>query len=69
MRAYTSGSAFTEFQERRKGTIAPGFLADLAVLSKDVFAVPREQIPGTTSVMTIVGGTSSGNNRETRPRP
>lgn len=56
VRAYTAGAARAEFQEQRKGTIAPGMLADLAVLSRDIFAVPPPQIPGTTSVMTIVGG-------------
>ncbi len=56
VRAYTSGSASTELQEKRDGTIAPGLFADLTVLSKDIFGVPKDQIPGTTSVMTIVGG-------------
>ncbi len=56
VRAYTAGAARAELQETRKGTIAPGRLADLAVLSQDIFAVPPPQIPGTTSVMTIVGG-------------
>lgn len=56
LRAYTSGAAFAEFEERRKGTLAPGKLADFAVLSQDVFAVPPDQLPGTTSVMTVVGG-------------
>lgn len=56
LRAYTSGAAFAEFEEGRKGTIAPGMLADLAVLSQDIFAVPPQQLPATTSVMTIVGG-------------
>ncbi|MGK2858900.1 MAG: amidohydrolase [Thermoanaerobaculia bacterium] len=56
LRAYTSGAAFAEFEERRKGTLSPGRLADLAVLSQDVFAVPPDQLPGTTSVMTVVGG-------------
>ena len=54
--AYTRGSAFAEFQEMEKGTIAPGKLADLAVLSQDVFTVPMDELPKTSSVMTIVGG-------------
>ncbi len=57
LRAYTRGAAFAEFEEARKGTIAPGMLADLAVLSQDIFAVPPPELPATTSVMTIVGGT------------
>jgi predicted amidohydrolase YtcJ len=55
--AYTRGSAFAEFAEHEKGTLAPGMLADLAVLSQDIFAVPAEELPRTVSVLTIVGGT------------
>ena len=35
--AYTSGPAWASFDEQRKGTIAPGMLADLVVLSDDIF--------------------------------
>ncbi len=45
-----------EFQEEDKGTIAPGQLADLAVLSQDIFTAPVGSLPGTESVMTMVGG-------------
>ena len=55
--AYTRGSAYAEFAEREKGTLAPGMLADLAVLSQDIFTVPAEALPATTSVLTVVGGT------------
>ena len=54
--AYTHGSAFAEFAEDRKGTIAVGKLADLAVLSQDIFSVPAPELPKTHSVLTIVGG-------------
>ena len=54
--AYTRGSAFAEFQENEKGMIAPGKVADLAVLSQDIFTVPVAQLPGTESVMTMTGG-------------
>ena len=54
--AYTSGSAWAEFKEGEKGTIAPGRLADLAVLSQDVFAVPAEQLPATRAEIVIIGG-------------
>jgi predicted amidohydrolase YtcJ len=54
--AYTRGSAFAEFAETAKGTLAPGMLADLAVLSQDVFAVEEGRLPETTSVLTIIGG-------------
>ena len=54
--AYTRTSAFAEFKEKEKGTIAPGMLADLAILSQDIFTVPAQALPGTTSVVTIIGG-------------
>ena len=54
--AYTRGSAHAEFQEQEKGTIAPGKLADLAVLSQDIFTVPVNALPATESVLTLVGG-------------
>jgi predicted amidohydrolase YtcJ len=52
----TRGAAYAEFAEHDKGTLAPGMLADLAVLSQDIFTVPAAALPGTTSVLTIVGG-------------
>jgi predicted amidohydrolase YtcJ len=54
--AYTRGSAFAELTEKDKGTIAPGKLADLAMLSQDIFTVSTSRIPETTSLLTIVGG-------------
>jgi predicted amidohydrolase YtcJ len=54
--AYTLTSAYAEFQEKDKGTIEPGKLADIAVLSQDIFSVPAQELPKTTSVLTLVGG-------------
>jgi predicted amidohydrolase YtcJ len=54
--AYTTGAAFAEFKEKEKGQIAVGMLADLAVLSADVFTVPVEQMEAIRSVMTVFGG-------------
>lgn len=54
--AYTRGSAFAELTEREKGTIAPGMLADVALLSQDIFKVPPPELPRTTSVLTVVNG-------------
>lgn len=56
VRAYTAGSAYAEFAEKDKGTLAPGKLADLAVLSQDIFTVPVDELPKTESVLTLVGG-------------
>jgi predicted amidohydrolase YtcJ len=54
--AYTAGSAFAEFKEREKGMIVRGQLADLAVLSQDIFEIPREQMPATQSILTFLDG-------------
>jgi predicted amidohydrolase YtcJ len=56
VRAYTHGSAFAEFAEGEKGTIAEGKLADLVVLSQDLFTAPVPELPKTNSILTIVGG-------------
>ena len=54
--AYTLTSAYAEFAEKDKGSIEPGKLADLAVLSQDIFTVPLPDLPKTQSVLTFVGG-------------
>ena len=54
--AYTRGSAYAELMENEKGTIAPGKLADMAILSQDIFRVPADKLPETVSIMTIVDG-------------
>ena len=53
---YTLGSAYAQFAERDKGSIAPGKLADVVVLSKDIFTVPPREILETKPVLTMVGG-------------
>jgi predicted amidohydrolase YtcJ len=54
--AYTRGSAFAEFKEAEKGTLAPGLLADLAVVSQDIFTVEAGRLPETAAVLTVIGG-------------
>ncbi len=54
--AYTYGSAFAEFKENEKGTLTKGKLADLAVLSQDIFTIPKEQLPSTKSILTMIDG-------------
>jgi predicted amidohydrolase YtcJ len=54
--AFTQGAAFAELEEHRKGILAPGRVADLAVLSQDIFHVPPPAIPATTSLLTVVAG-------------
>jgi predicted amidohydrolase YtcJ len=53
---YTLGSAYAEFAEEKKGSISPGKLADLVMLSKDVFNVRPREILETRAVLTMVGG-------------
>jgi predicted amidohydrolase YtcJ len=54
--AYTSGSAYAEFQEAEKGTIARGKLADLVILSDDIFTIPPAGIKNVKVLTTIAGG-------------
>ena len=54
--AYTAGSAFAEFAENDKGRIAAGMLADLAVLTQDIFTVAADRLPATLSALTIING-------------
>jgi predicted amidohydrolase YtcJ len=54
--AYTRGSAYAEFAENEKGTLRPGYLADLAVLSADIFTIDAAKLPETESALTMVGG-------------
>jgi predicted amidohydrolase YtcJ len=54
--AYTVGSAYAQFEEQRKGTIAPGMLADIVVYPKDLNQTKPEAILTLPVVMTIVGG-------------
>jgi hypothetical protein len=56
LRLYTRGSSWFSGEEGKKGILAPGQLADLAVLSADYFKIPEEEIKGIESVLTIVGG-------------
>jgi predicted amidohydrolase YtcJ len=53
---YTMGSSWFSNEDEKKGALAPGQLADLAVLSGDYFSIPAEEIKHLESVLTIVGG-------------
>jgi len=54
--AYTTGSAYAEFEEKEKGKLVPGMLADFVVLDRDVTASSPEKILGTKVLRTVVGG-------------
>ncbi|NOZ61354.1 MAG: amidohydrolase family protein [Calditrichaeota bacterium] len=56
LRAYTINAAYASFDEKIKGSLEPGKLADLVILDQDIFAIPPEQIRNVQVVMTIVGG-------------
>lgn len=56
VRAYTFGSAYAEFTEKEKGTIAPGKLADLVIINSDIFRIDPKEIEKARVVMTIMGG-------------
>jgi predicted amidohydrolase YtcJ len=57
LKTYTINGAYAAFEEDRKGSLTPGKLADIAVLSQDILTIPEEQIPNTKVDVTIVGGT------------
>jgi predicted amidohydrolase YtcJ len=54
--AYTMGSAYAEFQEQEKGSISPGKLADMVLLSDDIFSIDPVRIRDVRVLETIVGG-------------
>jgi len=56
VRAYTLGSAYAEFQETRKGSISVGKLADVVILSRDIFKIDPKEIESVKVQMTIVDG-------------
>jgi predicted amidohydrolase YtcJ len=56
LHAYTIGSAWFSFDEDQRGSLEPGKLADLAVLTKDYMSVPADQIGSIESLLTMVGG-------------
>jgi predicted amidohydrolase YtcJ len=56
LRSWTLGGAYAAFEEDRKGSLAPGKLADFVLLSADIMRVPPQEILGTRVRLTVVGG-------------
>ena len=56
LRSYTLDNAYAAFEEHLKGSITPGKLADVTVLSRDITRVPADEIRATRVDYTIVGG-------------
>jgi len=54
--AYTMGSAYAEFQDKEKGSITAGKLADMVLVSDDIFSLPPEGIREVKVLKTFVGG-------------
>lgn len=56
LKSYTWNGAYAAKEETLKGSLVPGKLADITVLSKDIMTIPEDQIASTRAVYTIVGG-------------
>ncbi len=56
LRSWTLGPAYAAFEERDKGSLEVGKLADFVVLSQDIMTIPPAEIPKTQVRMTVVGG-------------
>ena len=56
LESYTINNAYAAFEEHLKGSLTPGKLADIVVLSQDILTIPEDDIPATEVVYTIVGG-------------
>ena len=54
--AFTEGVAYVNHEEDLAGALAPGMLADVAVLDQDLYAIPADAIGATSVAMTIAGG-------------
>ncbi len=56
LRMWTLNGAYLSFEEKSKGSIEPGKLADLIVISKDVLSCPIDEIKSIEALMTVVDG-------------
>jgi predicted amidohydrolase YtcJ len=56
LKSYTLNNAYAAFEEKTKGSLETGKLADITVLSKDILTIPEDEILATDVVYTIVGG-------------
>jgi predicted amidohydrolase YtcJ len=56
LHAYTSDAAYAAFEEKEKGTLEPGKLADFVILDRDITLIPPEQIRETRVMVTVVAG-------------
>jgi predicted amidohydrolase YtcJ len=56
LKSFTLDCAYAAFEEKEKGSLVPGKLADITVLSKDLLTMPVKEIPTAQVIYTIVGG-------------
>ena len=56
LRAYTAGNAYGVFAEDRRGKLAPGYLADIVLIDRDLTRIPTEEIEQAAIKATVVGG-------------
>ena len=56
LKSYTINNAYAAFEEQTRGSLKPGKYADLVVLTKDILAIPEDEIPSAQVLYTIVGG-------------
>jgi predicted amidohydrolase YtcJ len=56
LRSYTVNTAWAEGEEKNKGTLTAGKLADFVIVDRDLFAIPPAQLKDAKVLMTVVGG-------------
>ena len=56
LKMFTSNAAYAAFEEKDKGAIEPGKLADFTILSNDIMKIPEPDILKTRCIMTVIGG-------------
>jgi predicted amidohydrolase YtcJ len=64
--AYTQGSAYAEFAEKRKGKLAPGYDADFVLVDRDLYRVSAPALLGTRVIETYVSGKKSYANTQAK---
>lgn len=66
LRHYTRDGAYASFDEQERGTLTPGKLADLVVLSKDILTIPPMDILKTKVLLTVMGGKDTYRSKDFR---
>ena len=56
LKSWTLDGAYAAFEEKQKGSLEPGKVADFVMLSEDIMRVPEDRLLGTRVLMTVVGG-------------